>query len=520
MTERTVYFSADVTASDTQRRTIVGTVAPYGAVGQTSLGPVSFSPGSIRASEDVKLLLEHDGRRPIGRATSFQETPGALIGTFRIAQTTTGTDALVEASEGLRGGLSVGASILEHTIDAAGTMLVTAAELLEVSLVTAPAFSEAQVSKVAASAPDDDDDETESEEDIVEDETTEVAAAQVAASPQPVIEAAKPTMPYITAQPRDVKGITAGGMLSHQLRAHFGNEESRDVVTHVQAALAKQDTTRDAGIIPVPLLREIIALVDTARPFVDAIDRQPLPDAGMSFRIPRVTTSATVGYQSVELEEVDSTQGQIEDLDVNVKTFAGANVVSRQLIDRSDPAYFDELLRQLAQSYAFKTDKFAFDTVKGSSASTGVATNPLYSAVVKGIADSYGVMRFSPDTIVMAPGGTSGTSWLDFLRAADTAGRPLFAAATPQNAAGLISQGSTQGTVAGLRVVVDPHIGANEKAHVFPRAFATFYETAGAPFQVQVTDVANLGVEVGVYGYCAAIAKHATAIRQLNLYSG
>jgi uncharacterized protein len=515
--ERTVYFAADVTAADTQRRTIVGTVAPYGgAVGNTSIGPVTFAAGSLRASDDVKLLLEHDGRRPIGRATSFQDTPGALIGTFRIAPTTAGTDALVEASEGLRGGLSVGASILEHTIDESGTMIVTSAELLEVSLVTAPAFSQAQVSKVAASAPDEDDTQPEVQEDTVENETTEVAAAEVAASPQPVIEAARPSMPYITAQPRDVSGITAGGMLSHQLRAHLGNKDSRDVVTHVQAALAKQDTTRDDGIIPVPLLREIVALVDANRPFVDAIDRQPLPDAGMSFRVPKVSTSAAVAEQVYELTEVQSTQGQIEDFTVNVKTFAGANVVSRQLIDRSDPAYFDELLRQLAQSYAHQTDKFAYDTVKGSSASNGTT---IYRAVTAGIAASYGVMRFAPDTIVMAPGGTSGTAWLDFLQATDDNERPIFAANIPQNAAGLISAGTTQGTAAGLRVVVDPHIGANEKAHVFPRAFATFYEQGGSPFQVQITDVANLGIEVGVYGYVAALAKFPTAIRQLNIVS-
>jgi HK97 family phage prohead protease len=516
MTDLTLHFSADVTAADTQRRTIVGTVAPYGAVGNTSIGPVAFLPGSLRASDDVKLLLEHDGRRPIGRATSFQESTFGLLGTFRVAQTTAGTDALVEASEGLRGGLSVGARILEHTIDSAGTMQVSAAELIEVSLVTSPAFAEAQVSHVAASAPEDDE-PTESEEDIVENETTEVAAAEVAASPTPVIEAARPSMPYITAQPRDVRGLTAGGMLRHQLRAKLGDQDSADVVNHVTAALAKQDTTRDAGIIPIPLLREIIALVDANRPFVDAIDRQPLPDAGMSFRIPKVTTSAAVGEQTYQLTEVTSTQGQIEDLTVNVKTFAGANVVSRQLIDRSDPAYFEELLRQLAQSYAHQTDKFAYDTVKGSSASTD---NTLYRAVVKGIADSYGVMRFVPDTIVVAPGGTSGSSWTDFLRAVDLDGRPLFAAAAPSNANGLVTQGSTNGTVAGLRMVVDPHIGANEKAHVFPSAFATFYEQGGSPFQVQVTDVANLGIEVGVYGYVAAVAKFATAIRQLNIYTG
>jgi HK97 family phage prohead protease len=514
MTDLTISFSADVTAADTQRRTIVGTVAPYGAIGQTSIGPVSFLPGSLRASDDVKLLLEHDGRRPIGRATSFTDGALGLTGTFRVAQTTAGTDALVEASEGLRGGLSVGARILEHTIGAAGEMQVSAAELVEVSLVTSPAFSEAQVSHVAASTPDDDEPTT-VQEDIVENETTEVAAAQVVASPEPVVEAARPSIPYLTAAPRDVKGLTAGGHLRHYLRAKLGNQDSQDVLNHVEAALGKQDTTRDDGVIPVPLLREIIALVDNNRPFVDAINRQPLPDAGMSFRIPKVTTSATVAQQNYELTEVGSTQGQIEDLTVDVKTFAGANIVSRQLIDRSDPSYFEELLRQLAQSYAHQTDKFAYDTVKGSSTSTA---DTLYGAVVQGISDAYGIMRFVPDTIVVAPGGTSGTSWTDFLKAVDQDDRPLFAAAAPSNANGLITQGSTNGTVAGLRMVVDPHIGANEKAHVFPSAFATFYEQGGSPFQVQVTDVANLGIEVGVYGYVAAVAKFATAIRQINIY--
>jgi hypothetical protein len=379
------------------------------------------------------------------------------------------------------------------------------------------------VSHVAASTPDETDEPTESEEDIVENETTEVAAAEVAASPEPHVEAARPSMPYITAAPRDVKGLTAGGHLRHVLKARLGNQDSQDVINHVTAALAKQDTTRDEGVIPVPLLREIIALVDNNRPFVESIDRQPLPDSGMSFRIPKVTTSAAVARQNYELTEVQSTQGQIEDLDVNVRTFAGANVVSRQLIDRSDPSYFEELLRQLAQSYAHQTDKFAYDTLKGSSASTPAGlgnVGNLYAAVVKGIADSYGVMRFTPNRILVAPGGSSGTSWTDFLNSRDTAGRPLFAAAAPQNANGLITQGSTNGTVAGLEMVVDPHIGTNEKAHVYPSAFATFYETGGSPFQVQVTDVANLGIEVGVYGYVAAVAKFATAIRQLNIYTG
>ena len=515
--DRIVHFSTDITAADSERRTIVGTVVPYGSVGNTSLGPVRFEAGSVRASDTVKLVLEHDMKRPIGRATGFVDGPERLVGSFRLSHTTAGSDALVEASDGLRDGLSVGARIIEHTIDDSGTMVVTAADLVEVSLVHAPAFSEAVVTQVAASNPEDDDNPTESEEDIVENETTEVAAAEVAASPAPTVEAARPSMPYITAQPRDAKNITAGGLLMHTLRAQLnGNQDSQDVVNHVQATVAQQDTSRDAGVIPVPLLREIVALVDANRPFVDSINRQPLPPSGMSFRVPRVTTSVAVAQQTSQFDELQSTQGQIQDFTVDVKTFGGTNEISRQLIDRSDPSYFEELLRQLAQSYAHQTDKFAYDTVKGSATSSG---SGLYGAVTKGIAESYGVMRFSPDTIVVAPGGTSGSAWLDFLQAEDGFSRPLFAAANPQNAAGLVSQGTTQGTVAGLRIVVDPHIGANEAAKVFPSAFATFYESAGAPVRVEVSQPSSWSVRVAVGGYVAALAKFPTAIRGLVVTS-
>jgi HK97 family phage prohead protease len=514
MMERTVYFSSDITAADAERRTIVGTVVPYGSVGNTSLGPVRFEAGSVRAGETVKLVLEHDLKRPIGKATGFVDGPDRLVGSFRLSHTTAASDALVEASDGLRDGLSVGARILEHTIDSNGVMVVSSADLVEVSLVHSPAFTEAVVSQVAASEPDPDPSE---EDELMEQETTEVAAAEVVATPEPVIEAARPSTPYINAQPRDVRGITAGTMLWHQIKSQVnGDQDSADVVRHVMATQGEQTTGNGSGLIPVPLLREIVALVDANRPFVEAINRQALPASGMSFRVPKVTTSATVAQQTSEFDALDSTEALIEDFTVDVKTFGGSNDISRQAIDRSDPSYFEELLRQLAQSYAHQTDKFAYDTVKGSSTSTG---SGLYAAVTKGIADSYGVMRFSPDTIVVAPGGTSGSAWLDFLQAEDGFSRPLFAAANPQNAAGLVSQGTTQGTVAGLRIVVDPHIGANEAAKVFPSAFATFYESAGAPGRVEVSQPSSWSVRVAVGGYVAALAKFPTAIRGLVVTS-
>ena len=516
MTDKIVRFSADITAADVERRTIVGTVVPYGSIGNTSLGPVTFAAGSVDVPDTVKLVLEHDMKRPIGLASGFVDGPERLVGTFRLSHTTAASDALVEASDGLRDGLSVGARIVEHTVAEDGTLVVTAADLVEVSLVHTPAFSDAVVTQVAASTPEDDDNTPESEEDTVENETTEVAAAEVAASPEPTVEAARPTIPYVTAQPRDLNGLTAGGMLRHQLKAQlFADHDSETVV---RAALAQQTTSTDGGVVPVPLLREIIALVDNNRPFIDAIDRQALPDSGMSFRIPKVTTSVSVAEQSAEFSELDSTEGDIDDITVNVETFGGANKVSRQLIDRSDPSYFDELLRQLARQYAIATDTWAITTMKASDAgSEGANADGIYGAIVKGISDAYGVMRFSPDTLMVKPDGTGDVTWAKLLNEVDSGGRPLFSSAVPQNAAGLISQGTTGGTVAGLNLVVNPNMGTNAEANVFPSAFATFYESAGAPVRIEVSNVDNLSVDVGVYGYVALALKFGTASREITV---
>jgi len=352
----------------------------------------------------------------------------------------------------------------------------------------------------------------------VENETTEVAAAEVAASPEPVVEAARPTIPYITTQPRDVDGLTAGGMVMHRLKAQLGNTDSADVVRHVTAAVAKQDTNRDAGIVPVRYLREIIALVDVTRPFINSIDRQALPDAGMSFKIPKVTTEVSVGEQVSEFDELSSTQGQIEDITVDIKTFGGVQDVSMQLIDRSDPSYFDELLRQLARQFAHVTDKWAYDTVKGANTSSG---SGLIGAVTKAQADAYGVMRFMPNVLHLSALGTSGSSWLDFASAEDQGGRQLFQSYAPQNAAGIIQPGGISGQALGLNVVVNPNLpaSANEAARVYPSGFATFYESAGAPVRVEIVQPDTWSMRVSVGGYVAIANKYPTAIRRLTVTS-
>ena len=124
----------------------------YGATGNTSAGPVIFERGSISipSAAKVKLLAQHEPNNPIGRAQSFSTDGDFIFGTFKISNSSKGTDYLTLAAEDLISGLSVGVEV-EASLPKEGYLLVTAAKLVEVSLVESPAFENAIVTKVAAS---------------------------------------------------------------------------------------------------------------------------------------------------------------------------------------------------------------------------------------------------------------------------------------------------------------------------------------------------------------------------------
>jgi HK97 family phage prohead protease len=493
-------FSAPITAANVEDKTITGIVVPFGKEGATSMGPVIFELGSINEIDpaSVKLLLEHDNRRPIGRATNFTVTPGGINGTFKIAETTAGADALIEASEGLRDGLSIGAMIDAHEIRD-GIIHVTSARMIETSLVTSPAFTDARVTQVAASEPEDDETtetieeiETMSEQPIEEVEV----ASDVEASK---VEASSFGSPIFT-QPRALPALTAGQYASKMLEAQRGNRDSAAFIT-----AANESTTGDnAGLIPVPFMRELIGVVDSSRPFVDSINRAALPAAGMSFRIPRWVTLPSVA-ETPELDQPSLTPTEIDDLVVDVVKFAGMQRVSIELLERSDPSYLDELLRGLAAKYAQATDGYALtEGLTGAGASTGAT---LQAAIADGIADSYGVMRSVPNRLMV-----STNKYGTILGAQDDVKRPLFNALQPSNAVGNVT--GVTGNVMGLGFLVDPNAG-NNSVYVYPSEFATFYESGTAQVRVNVID--TMTVEIAVYGFVALANKYPTAARSITV---
>jgi len=488
-------FRTSITAADAKTRTIFGQIVPFGAVGSTSLGPVIFEAGSLHIGENVKVLLEHDGRRPVGKLVTHSANPSGIMGEMKISATTAGSDVLIEASDGLRDGISVGANIIEHTVKD-GNIVVTAAELVEVSLVTNPAFAEARVTQVAASA----DDETQTVEETEMTEQPIEVVEEVAEVEASKIEASTFGSPIFT-QPRELPALTAGQYAQKMLSAQRGNRDAIDFVT----AAGEATTSDNAGLIPVPYMREIIGVVDSSRPFIDSIDRRALPAAGMSFRVPRWQVLPTV-EETPELGTPSDTMTEIDDLVVDIVKFSGQQRVSIELLERSDPGYLDELLRGLAASYAQQTDLYAFTQgVIGCGASGGTG---YVAAIADAIADSAAVMRFNPNRLLV---GSS--QYASILADVDDAGRPLFNAVGPTtNAAG--TNVFTRGNVMGLDLVTDYNIGATNIL-AYPSAFASFYESGTAQVRVNVID--TMTVEIAVYGFVALANKYPTAMRAITV---
>jgi hypothetical protein len=343
----------------------------------------------------------------------------------------------------------------------------------------------------------------------VEDTTVEAAPVETAA-----VEAARPTVTamYYT-NPRLNLNITAGEYAKAQLNASRGDADARELMAALQVATVAENT----GMVPPTYLKDVIGIIDSSRPFIDSIERAALPASGMKIFTPKLGTQAQVAL-TAEGAEFGSTDTTVTFQEDDVVKFAGAGKLDLELVDRSDPSFLDLYLRELAASYAQKTDAYASKIAADGSSDSSSTT--IYKALAKSIADSYAIMRQTPNNLLVATsGGNDGVDYAGLLGEVDTTGRPLYAAAASQNANGLITQGSTNGTVAGLNLVVDPNYAGGtagvKVGLVYPTMAMRFHESG--TLQIRANVVANGQLEIGIYGYVAVVNRYPTAFRAVQV---
>ena len=511
----TLYIEASSIECSEERREISGKIVPLGTgeIGHTNLGDYTFATNSIEIADPskIKLLSQHDLKKPIGRMTAAETRADGIYATFKLSRSSGGNDALIMAQEGLVTGLSIGAEILASKPSKDGYTVVSSARLKEVSLVTVPAFASSEVLEIAAEEviPVEENPQTESETAV--ENTPETVAAPVEAA---AVEAARPTVTamYYT-NPRLNLNVTAGEYAKAQLNASRGDADARELMAALQVATVAENT----GMVPPTYLKDVIGIIDSSRPFIDSIERAALPASGMKIFTPKLGTQAQVAL-TAEGAEFGSTDTTVTFQEDDVVKFAGAGKLDLELVDRSDPSFLDLYLRELAASYAQKTDAYASKIAADGSSDSSSTT--IYKALAKSIADSYAIMRQTPNNLLVATsGGNDGVDYAGLLGEVDTTGRPLYAAAASQNANGLITQGSTNGTVAGLNLVVDPNYAGGtagvKVGLVYPTMAMRFHESG--TLQIRANVVANGQLEIGIYGYVAVVNRYPTAFRAVQV---
>jgi HK97 family phage prohead protease len=500
-----ITFSAELTA-DAAERTISGKIVPYdGEVGMTSAGAVVFERGAINIAESskVKLLLEHDPKQPIGRAQFFNETEDGIYASFKISKSSRGTDALIEASEELRTGLSVGVMV-NKAKPKKGVLYVSSADLLEVSLVQAAAFKSAAVTDIAASEDEAVEPTQPTESETVVEETTAVEATPTVEAA--AVEAARPAVTAM-AYTKPVIELTTAKYVEQSIRAALGDEDAR------QYLVAADSTINNPGLVPTRQIDSIInPLGTTIRPSIEAISRGVLPDAGMTFEIPKITAMPEVAEtaQGNAFQDTDMTS---DFLSVTVKKYAGQQTFSVELLDRTSPAFFDELVRNMGAAYAKATDAAVNAAlISGATAdATTTVTYPtaaeLLGVVARGAASVYDATLGLPNPF--ARNMIVNTSQWSNIMTLNDAGRPIYTASQPQNAGGVASPTALQGNVAGLNLYVTPNTAAGTDTDgsiiiVNPDAY-TWYESP--TYRLRAETTATGQVTIGYYGYGAIATK-------------
>jgi HK97 family phage major capsid protein len=371
---------------------------------------------------------------------------------------------------------------------------------MEVSLVQAAAFESAAVTSVAASNAEAESTETKTEnEAIVENTTPETSVASEVVE-TPAVEASRPTVSApIYTRPR--LEFTKEKFLENTLRAKYLNDdEARQYIA------AAADTTDNAGLVPTRQLTEVINPLSNAdRPFIDSISNGALPDAGMTFEIPKLTQAPTVA-ETAEGAAPSDTDQNVSFLSVSVKKYAGQQTFSTEILDRSSPAFFSELVRQMEFAYAKATDA-AVGNIIGQVATDGGNRTMSAANIQDFISDAAvsiysGTLGFAQNIVV------SPEQWGALMGLVDGSNRAVFTQTiNPQNASGNLTPTNVRGNIGGLNLRVSRYLsGTGDQTIIVinPDSF-TWYESS--KYRLETNLISTGQIQVAYYGYGALANK-------------
>jgi HK97 family phage major capsid protein len=293
------------------------------------------------------------------------------------------------------------------------------------------------------------------------------------------------------------------------------------------------DTGNFTGLVVPQYLVDLAApLARAGRPTADfATNKMPLPASGMTLNISRMTTGTSTAVQETQNTSVSETDADDTLLTVDVRTIAGQQDLSRQVIERGT-GVDGFVIADLIRSWHTTLDNQIINgtgsngQMKGIRASGGnsvtfTSTAPTVALLYPKLADA---LQKVQSNVFTTP-----THWimhprrLAFLLAAtDTAGRPVVVptANGPFNAVGTgagVAQYANSGyQLLGLPIITDANVGTTygaatnqDEIYLVDSREMHLWEQPGAPFSLRfdATAPGSLTIKTVVYGYGAFTAE-------------
>ncbi len=496
----------DAAAGDTPTRTITGVAVPYGETAIVSDGTqVRFEKGALPVEGKApKLFMYHDSSMPVGLVTERVDTDQGMMFSARISSTVAGDEALTLALDGVLDSVSVGVNPTRFTYDDEGTMIVTEAVWLELSLVPIPAFAGSEIEKVYASAENTVlASQEEPDTDPTPEPVEETEQVETKATPE-VVEASTPTVLF--AQPKAAFKMPSLGEYMSKILA--GGVEAQQFLANLKAAAPDVTTSDTPGILPEPIIGNVYNnFLPNYRPLVTAMGTKAMPQGGKIFRRPSVTTHTTIGLSNGENQPLDDGTFVVSDNPVTKQVFGGFVQLSEEDQEWTEPAVLSLLVDDMARIYAQQTDVYAcqeFEAGVTQTATLTSGTDPadwiafVYEAAQTILINSNGNL---PNVLIMDP------LYFRTLGAlSDQDGRPLFPTIGPMNASGTLAPTDFGGTAFGLQIVVDKNLvkaGGNNLYVGRSDGFECFEQPKGA-ISVEAAD-GSLSRFIKFRGYFATL---------------
>ena len=323
-----------------------------------------------------------------------------------------------------------------------------------------------------------------------------------------------------TGRTEPIEYRSTGAYLMDYVAGASGSRSAMERLELYTRAAAHQKTSDNLGVVPDPIIGDVLNFIDSNRPVVGALGPQNMPSA--TWYRPKVTQHVTVAVQgsagaaSDEKAELVSQKMTITRLTGTAVTYGGYVNVSRQDIDFSSPQMFDIIVNDLAAQYAIATET-ALGTSLNASANTVELTGAVGTATAAELTaglwtaagNIYNAVKGRGRIILAIPPAKLG-NW-----------GAVFAPVSPQNAqstgfqAGDFASGLV-GAISGIPVYVTAGlsgVAATVWGVLLSTAAVEVYEQrVGA---LQVTEPSVLGVQVAYGGYFTPMTVETGGVQKI-----